>query len=143
MERLLKGGVIGCGRMGAFTSEKVKKFAPEHYFPLSHTEAILAHNRIKMVGLNDVSKENLLKAGEYYGIKDLFIDFDNFLSIFTSRQRATIRKERKSIAKLGIEFKCKKYNEITDEDWNLFYVFYQKTYYERAQNPYLNKEFFL
>ena len=71
-----------------------------------------------------------------------FIDFDNFLSIFTSRQRATIRKERKSISKLGIEFKCKKHNEITDEDWNLFYVFYQKTYYERAQKPYLNKEFF-
>ena len=71
-----------------------------------------------------------------------FIDFDNFLSIFTSRQRATIRKERKSISKLGIEFKCKKHNEITDEDWNLFYAFYQKTYYERAQNPYLNKEFF-
>tara|TARA_B100001250_G_scaffold330361_1_gene295248 strand:+ start:1028 stop:2152 length:1125 start_codon:yes stop_codon:yes gene_type:complete len=71
-----------------------------------------------------------------------FIDFDNFLSIFTSRQRATIRKERKSISKLGIEFKCKKHNEITDDDWDLFYVFYQKTYYERAQNPYLNKEFF-
>ena len=71
-----------------------------------------------------------------------FIDFDSFLSIFTSRQRATIRKERKSISKLGIEFKCKKHNEITNEDWDLFYVFYQKTYYERAQNPYLNKEFF-
>ena len=71
-----------------------------------------------------------------------FIDFDNFLSIFTSRQRATIRKERKSISKLGIKFKCKKHNEISDEDWDLFYVFYQKTYYERAQNPYLNKEFF-
>ena len=71
-----------------------------------------------------------------------FTDFDNFLSIFTSRQRATIRKERKSISKLDIKFKCKKHNEITDEDWDLFYVFYQKTYYERAQNPYLNKEFF-
>ena len=71
-----------------------------------------------------------------------FIDFDSFLSIFTSRQRATIRKERKSISKLGIEFKCKKHNEITNEDWDLFYVFYQKTYFERAQNPYLNKEFF-
>ena len=71
-----------------------------------------------------------------------FIDFDSFLSIFTSRQRATIRKERKSISKLGIEFKCKKHNEITNEDWDLFYVFYQKTYYERAQNPYLNKKFF-
>ena len=71
-----------------------------------------------------------------------FTDFDNFLSIFTSRQRATIRKERKSISKLDIKFKCKKHNEITDADWDLFYVFYQKTYYERAQNPYLNKEFF-
>ena len=71
-----------------------------------------------------------------------FSDFNSFLSIFTSRQRATIRKERKSISKLGIEFKCKKHNEINAEDWDLFYVFYQKTYYERAQNPYLNKEFF-
>jgi len=71
-----------------------------------------------------------------------FNDFDNFLSIFTSRQRATIRKERKSISKLDIKFKCKKHNEITEKDWDLFYVFYQKTYYERAQNPYLNKEFF-
>ena len=71
-----------------------------------------------------------------------FSDFDSFLSIFTSRQRATIRKERKSISRLGIEFKCKKHNEINAEDWDLFYVFYQKTYYERAQNPYLNKEFF-
>ena len=71
-----------------------------------------------------------------------FSDFDSFLSIFTSRQRATIRKERKSISKLGIEFKCKKHNEINEEDWDLFYVFYQKTYHERAQNPYLTKEFF-
>jgi predicted N-acyltransferase len=71
-----------------------------------------------------------------------FTNFDSFLSIFTSRQRATIRKERKSISKLGIKFICKKHNEITEEDWNLFYIFYQKTYYERAQNPYLTKEFF-
>ena len=75
-------------------------------------------------------------------INDDFVDFDNFLSIFTSRQRATIRKERKGIAKLGIKFQCKKHDEITTEDWDLFYVFYQKTYYERAQDPYLNKEFF-
>ena len=73
---------------------------------------------------------------------DNFVDFDNFLSIFTSRQRATIRKERKSISKLGIKIRCKKNDEITPEDWNLFYAFYRNTYYERAQNPYLNKEFF-
>ena len=71
-----------------------------------------------------------------------FVDFNNFLSIFTSRQRATIRKERKGISKLGIEFKCKKNDEITAQDWDLFYIFYQQTYYERAQDPYLSKEFF-
>ena len=63
-----------------------------------------------------------------------FTNFDSFLSIFTSRQRATIRKERKSISKLGIKFICKKHNEITEEDGNVFYIFYQKTYFERAQN---------
>ena len=73
---------------------------------------------------------------------DNFKNFDDFLSIFTSRQRATIRKERKSIHKKGIKFKYKKYHEITSKDWELFYIFYQQTYYERAQNPYLNKEFF-
>ena len=75
-------------------------------------------------------------------INDNFCDFDNFLSVFTSRQRATIRKERNSINKLGIKIYCKRHDEITKEDWDLFYVFYQKTYFERAQNPYLNREFF-
>ena len=75
-------------------------------------------------------------------VNENFEDFDNFLSIFTSRQRATIRKERKGIAKQGIKFVCKQHDEITAEDWDLFHVFYQKTYYERGQDPYLNRDFF-
>ena len=71
-----------------------------------------------------------------------FSSFDDFLSIFTSRQRATIRKERKSIAREEITFKNKNFDEITPEDWDLFYGFYEITYYERGQNPYLTKEFF-
>ena len=49
-------------------------------------------------------------------VNENFEDFDNFLSIFTSRQRATIRKERKGIAKQGIKFVCKQHDEITTED---------------------------
>tara|TARA_B100000945_G_scaffold115246_1_gene91496 strand:+ start:5024 stop:6148 length:1125 start_codon:yes stop_codon:yes gene_type:complete len=75
-------------------------------------------------------------------INQNFHTFDDFLSIFTSRQRGTIKKERRSIKDQGITFICKKYDEITNEDWDLFYIFYQKTYFERAQNPYLKKEFF-
>ena len=71
-----------------------------------------------------------------------FLEFDDFLSIFTSRQRATIRKERKSIATAGITFIQKTFDEITSEDWDLFYIFYQQTYLERGQNPYLTRKFF-
>jgi len=71
-----------------------------------------------------------------------FSSFDDFLSVFTSRQRATIRKERKSIAREEITFKSKNFDEITSKDWDLFYGFYEITYYERGQNPYLTKEFF-
>ena len=68
--------------------------------------------------------------------------FADFLSIFTSRQRSTIRKERQSIINAGITFKCKRAEEISLEDWDLFYPFYQQTYHERGQSPYLNKDFF-
>ena len=37
----IKSAVIGCGRMGAFTSENVKKHAPKCWFPLSHIEALI------------------------------------------------------------------------------------------------------
>ena len=68
--------------------------------------------------------------------------FADFLSIFTSRQRSTIRKERQSIVNAGITFKCKRAEEISLEDWDLFYPFYQQTYHERGQSPYQNKDLF-
>ncbi len=69
-------------------------------------------------------------------------NFDDFLSIFTSRQRSTIKKERKSVARNNISFIQKEWDQITLEDWDFFYLFYQQTYYERGQNPYLTREFF-
>ncbi|MGY8807353.1 MAG: peptidogalycan biosysnthesis protein, partial [Gammaproteobacteria bacterium] len=62
--------------------------------------------------------------------------------MFTSRQRATIRKERKSIKNADIQFASKNFDEINNNDWDIFYNFYRQTYFERGQNPYLTKEFF-
>jgi len=73
---------------------------------------------------------------------DDFGTFDDFLSIFTARQRSTIRKERKSIVNAQVTFSCKSNDEITKEDWDLFYTFYQQTYFEHGQQPYLTREFF-
>ncbi|MEC7911584.1 MAG: GNAT family N-acetyltransferase [Pseudomonadota bacterium] len=71
-----------------------------------------------------------------------FSDFNDFLSIFTSRQRATIKKERKSIKKNNISFVQRNFDQISLKDWDLFYSFYQQTYHDRGQNPYLTKDFF-
>ena len=60
----MDAAVIGCGRMGAFTSEGVRKFAPECWFPLAHAEAIEAADGLDLVALCDPSEEGLARAAE-------------------------------------------------------------------------------
>lgn len=74
MERGLKGAVIGCGRMGAFTSEAVRRFAPACWFPLSHAEALVAHPRIALSALCDVDEGNLARAAAAHGVAASYSD---------------------------------------------------------------------
>jgi predicted N-acyltransferase len=69
-------------------------------------------------------------------------NFEDFLKIFTSRQRKNIKSERKKIYDSGISFSIKDNTNITLDDWHIFYQFYQSTYHERMQAPYLNFDFF-
>ena len=96
------------------------------------------------VGKKILRDQNFIERFNYRFVwhNNDFQDFDEFLAIFTSRQRATIRKERKSIEKADIEFKSRSFDEINSNDWDIFYNFYRQTYFERGQNPYLTKEFF-
>ena len=71
-----------------------------------------------------------------------FEDFDDFLKIFTSRQRKNIKKEREVIKQFDIKFSTKEGENLVLDDWNIFFKFYVNTYYQRMQRPYLNKEFF-
>lgn len=73
MEKLASA-VIGCGRMGAFTSESVRQYAPKFYFPLSHAEAIKAHPRLELVAMCDSDAHNLHRAAEHYRIKRRYTD---------------------------------------------------------------------
>jgi predicted N-acyltransferase len=68
--------------------------------------------------------------------------FDDYLSIFKSRQRKNIRSERKKISELNIKIEIKDSKNLKQSDWDEFYVFYKNTYEQRLQQPYLNKEFF-
>ena len=89
-------------------------------------------------------KNNFIKRSGYkfiWGNKD-YKTFDDYLNIFTSRQRKNIRNERDKIKKAGISFIVKDKNNLASKDWDDFYHFYKNTYYERMQKPYLNLNFF-
>lgn len=64
---MIKAAVIGCGRMGAFSSESVKRWAPDCWFPLAHAEAIAVHQNLELAGLCDSSADNLQRARAAYG----------------------------------------------------------------------------
>jgi scyllo-inositol 2-dehydrogenase (NAD+) len=62
----MKAGLVGCGRMGAFTSEAVRQYAPACWFPLSHAEAISVQKHLELVGLCDSHLPNLERAALLY-----------------------------------------------------------------------------
>ena len=71
-----------------------------------------------------------------------YSSFEDYLEIFTSRQRKNIKNERNKIKKAGVSFDIKDKSNLVVQDWNDFYAFYKNTYLQRLQEPYLNFEFF-
>lgn len=70
----LNSAVIGCGRMGAFTSENLRGQVPNFWFPLSHVEAVLRHERLHLSALCDTSAEVVAKAAKAYHVPATYID---------------------------------------------------------------------
>lgn len=71
----MKAAVIGCGRMGAFTSESVRRWSPDCWFPLAHAEAIAAHPGLELAALCDTDRSNLDRARAAYGSPAGYDDF--------------------------------------------------------------------
>jgi len=68
--------------------------------------------------------------------------FDDYLQSFTSRQRKKINKERRKITELGITFQRISGLEISEQQWQVLFQFYELTYLKRGQSAYLNIDFF-
>jgi predicted N-acyltransferase len=69
-------------------------------------------------------------------------DFDDYLHAFTSRQRKKIKKERRIISDQGITFLRLTGSGISEQQWQVFFTFYEITYLKRGQAAYLNVDFF-
>lgn len=69
-------------------------------------------------------------------------DFEDYLSNFSSKKRKNIRQERRKVANSGIEIECLHGDQISDEQWQRIYHFYQVTFHKKSGYPSLSLAFF-
>ena len=68
--------------------------------------------------------------------------FDDFLATLKARKRNQIRKERAHVAAQGITFAHVSGTEISAQQQETFYLYYQATYWKYGQEGYLTDAFF-
>jgi predicted N-acyltransferase len=71
-----------------------------------------------------------------------YASFDDYLATLASRKRKATRKEREQALAGGIEIEWRRGREITEADWDAFFVFYMETGSRKWGRPYLNRRFF-
>ncbi len=84
----------------------------------------------------------LIRAGtQFHWRNDGYASFDDFLGALASRKRKAIRKEREQ-AVAGLTIRHVTGADLTEADWDAFWVFYQDTGARKWGTPYLSRRFF-
>ena len=84
----------------------------------------------------------LRKSQQFHWCNDGYSDFDGLLATLSSRKRKNIRKERVVANDFGGTIQTFTGDEITEEHWEAFWVFYQDTGARKWGQPYLTRAFF-
>jgi len=79
---------------------------------------------------------------QFHWHNDNYVDFNDFLSRFSSKKRKNIRKERRKVSQENIHFRVLDGHLAKDKDWQDFNHFYQKTFTEKWGIATLNYGFF-
>ena len=77
---MIPAAVVGCGRMGAFTSESVRRYAPACWFPLSHCEAIRAHPALELLAVADADAAAVERAQRAHAVPQGFVGHQAMLA---------------------------------------------------------------
>jgi predicted dehydrogenase len=72
-------GLIGCGRMGARTSDSVRQSVPKGWLPLSHAEAIKSNDELELIALCDTDPERVSWAAESYNVSKRYQDYKSLI----------------------------------------------------------------
>lgn len=78
---------------------------------------------------------------QFHWINRDYTSFDDFLAALSSRKRKDLRKERAAAVE-GLTIRHLTGDEISEEHWDAFWVFYQDTGQRKWGSPYLTREAF-
>ena len=82
------------------------------------------------------------ESAQYHWLNRGYESFDAFLAALSSRKRKAIRKERRQATESGLTIRQLRADEITQDIWDAFWVFYQDTGARKWGSPYLTRTFF-
>ncbi|MGE4500141.1 MAG: GNAT family N-acetyltransferase [Hydrogenovibrio sp.] len=79
---------------------------------------------------------------QFHWFNQEYQTFDDFLAQLKKKKRKNIRQERKAVAESAIQFRQLNGHTTTEDDWDNFSYFYQKTFIDKWSTPTLNLDFF-
>lgn len=71
-----------------------------------------------------------------------YLDFNDFLSTLNASKRKMLKRERRRVSEQGVSLLRIAGNEVSDQQWQVFFQFYALTYVKKGGQPYLNLAFF-
>lgn len=72
-------GLIGCGRIGSFTTPETLRSLRQSFFPYNHAEAIRSVPELELVALCDSNSENLNRAATTFDVSQTFASYSDCL----------------------------------------------------------------
>lgn len=102
------------------------------------------HNSTKINENKNDFRQPLKRRGcQFHWYNKDYQNFDDFLSHCNARKRKTLKKERQQVNQQGIRLQRILGENLTQQDWLIFYEFYKNTYLKRSGHEgYLSSDFF-
>ena len=79
---------------------------------------------------------------QYHWFNRGYESFDDFLAALASRKRKAVKRERRGAVENGITIKRFCGDQISEREWDAFWLFYQDTGARKWGTPYLTRSFF-
>ena len=117
--------------------ENLQNFATENGY--SGTHILFSDEQQQLAQQSEVI---LRHDVQFQWFNQNYRSFDDFLATLKPKKRKNISQERRKLAEHDITFRVMSGTEASEQDWQDFDFFYQKTFIEKWSTPTLNLAFF-